>query len=525
MQWVLKLTHPELLYTNASWSLKYICSSVLHIVLLFVLLGICASDYLCPNVTNIVELRQRPSAKQLASSTSSNIIKISSNASSGVIMAILLSWCNSSPDLFSNFISWTTASPTNLTVISLSIGEVLGACGIILCMVEGTIIITMTSIKLQLSKGQKYSILRDLIMVLIAMLVMTYIVLQARITLMNCLLMLFIYAFYIYLKFARRHSHHHGNHLRNVNSDSSSNTLEQEHSLVVSDNEVIISNIDSVPNNNHGNSPYGAVSDLEETGSGFDPDEDDTELRTGIKQSLISAMDFNNLLNMLENSSSTSSNLQHVGHEMMNFDNSSALVLSPDLLTVPTRLQRAFSEPIFYTDHPTFQNNDENDQARNNLHSAPTAFNPYHDDPNATEIQISHLNELQQEQSRWEEHLNKSKRVKTLLCQILTPHLLNFKQKSKMDAILSSLTTPFVLILQMSCPRLIDLLEYDDLTTQYSLPIIKSIILWLQAVITPLMTMTLIACLCSMTSISLTMWIITIIVIVVLLVILRHFHS
>ena len=128
MEWVLKLTHPVLLYTDPSWSIQFIVCSLIHVVLSFVLLGICASDYLCPNVTNIVELKQKSIPRHSALSTSSNIIKVSTNASSGIIMAVLLSWCNSSPDLFSNFLSWTTATKDNLTVISLSIGEVLGAC-------------------------------------------------------------------------------------------------------------------------------------------------------------------------------------------------------------------------------------------------------------------------------------------------------------------------------------------------------------------------------------------------------------
>lgn len=365
-------------------------------------------------------------------------------------------------------------------------------------------------------------------MVMIAMLLMTYIVLQNKITLMNCLFMLFIYCFYIYLKFSRRHSYH-GNPLKNIYSNASSNILEQDNSII--ENEIIITDTDlsnddnnNINNNNQEGSQYPIASDLEETGSGFELDDDDTELRTGIKQSLISAMDFNNLLNMLENSSTSSTNLQKLGHEMVNIDNSSAIVLSVDNLTVPRQHPRALSEPIYYTDHPSNGDNAGEDPGRSELHSAPTAFSPYHDNPNTIEAQVSHLEEIQQEQSRWKSHLYRSKKYKTLLCQILTPHLLNFKQKTKMDAILSLLTTPFVLILQLSCPRLIDLLEYDDYTTQYSLPIIKSVILWLQALITPLMTMTLIACLCSLTKVNWTMWIITTVVIVTLMIILSHFH-
>ncbi|CAI4398170.1 CIC_collapsed_G0027340.mRNA.1.CDS.1 [Saccharomyces cerevisiae] len=49
-------------------------------------------------------------------------------------MAVLLSWCNSSPDLFSNLMSWATSTrETRSTSVSLSIGEVLLALAALSC--------------------------------------------------------------------------------------------------------------------------------------------------------------------------------------------------------------------------------------------------------------------------------------------------------------------------------------------------------------------------------------------------------
>lgn len=534
MKWVLELTHPSLFFTNISWSVSFITSSVFQIILSFILLGICASDYLCPNVTNIVELKQRPPMRNRSGTTSSNMIKISSNASSGAIMAILLSWCNSSPDLFSNFISWTSTTSSNLTTISLSVGEVLGACGIILCIVQGTIIFIMSSIDLNLTKNQKFNIWRDLIMVLVAMLTMTYIVLQNRISLMNCLFMIFVYSFYIYLKFAKsiyRYSHSNDsisattstNQVKHVSShDNSFHSHDNENNEIIDGNmnsaqvgnssQMVNNYLDLEGNDNDLNNNPLSYYDLDE-------EEDNTELRTGIKQSLISAMDFNNLLNILENSSSSTTNLTNLGHEMINIDNMSDILRNQDNLTLHEETNRAMSEPIFY--HP---GNElalpDDDPARYAPNSAPITFDPYHDDPNALQTD---LNDMEPE-SRWKYHLQKNKKYGTLICKILTPHLLNFKTKSKVDATLSILTTPFVLILQLSCPRLIDILEYDDYTTYYSLPIIKSVILWMQALVTPLMTMTLIACLCSWERIHLLVWIITASVVIGLILLLAHFH-
>lgn len=533
MEWVLKLTHPVLLYTDPSWSIQFIVCSLIHVVLSFVLLGICASDYLCPNVTNIVELKQKSIPRHSALSTSSNIIKVSTNASSGIIMAVLLSWCNSSPDLFSNFLSWTTATKDNLTVISLSIGEVLGACGIILCIVQGTILIIMSSINLQMTPAQKYCIFKDLIMVLIAMLLMTYIILRNKITIMNCLFMLFIYSFYIYSKF----SHHFSKlrHIDNVNTSDCNvvgDAFDGNDSLSLSNNKGN-NNAEhmELDDNVTDNEFYlqATTSDLENISSYFDSEYDNVDFRTGMKKNLISVMEFNNLLNILENSSLSSANLGNSEHEMTNLAGSSSIMLDVDNNHISQHdRQRALSEPIYYSGYPlnTSSNNiSYNMPQRNDLHSAPMTFKPYHDDENLIEPEAHQLNELPYVESiSLHSYLKRNQKYRTLLCQILTPHLLNFKQKSRIDAILSLLTTPFVLILQLSCPRLIDLLEFDEYTTYYYLPVIKSVTLWAQSLISPVITMTLIACLCSWQKVHAILWTVIILIILGLVTLLAHFQ-
>lgn len=533
MEWVLKLTHPVLLYANPSWSVQFIVFSLIHIILSFVLLGICASDYLCPNVTNIVELKQKSSSRHSAISASSSIIKVSSNASSGIIMAVLLSWCNSSPDLFSNFLSWTSATKDNLTVISLSIGEVLGACGIILCIVQGTIIIIMSSIDLQMIPVQKYSIFKDLIMVLIAMLLMTYIILQNKVTIMNCLLMLFIYSFYIYSKFS-----HHFSKRKHIDNDTISDSNIVGNSFDGNDISNF-SNVNSNSNADHIGFNENAIDnefylqartpDLENISSYFEGEYDNVDFTTGIKKNLISAMDFNNLLNILENSPLSSTNVANSEHEMINFNSSSSIILDTNNNhLLPHDRQRALSEPIYY--HVNSLNIDSNNvfnhnSQRNGLNSAPMTFKSYHHDADLVETEAHQLNELPYVESvSLHNYLKRNRKYRNLLCQILTPHLLNFKKKSKIDATLSLLTTPFVLILQLSCPRLIDILEFDESTTYYSLPVIKSITLWAQSLISPMMTMTLIACLCSWPKIHIILWIVTILIILGLIALLAHFQ-
>lgn len=196
MEGLFKLAHPILLYPNASSSVTFIVPSLLHVALSFILLGMCASDYLCPNVAQVSELT--------SSNKGSTRIR---EHSTGIVMAVLLSWCNSSPDLFSNLISWTskpTASSTAANAAALSIGEVLGACGIILCIVEGSIFIIMSSTPLNITRMQRKGILKDLVFAFVAMLLMFYVSFRNKVTVLNCAIMCFIYIYYLLLKFSSR---------------------------------------------------------------------------------------------------------------------------------------------------------------------------------------------------------------------------------------------------------------------------------------------------------------------------------
>lgn len=103
------LIHPHELYGDGGLSIGLMFCSVLHILLCFVLLGVCASDFLCPNVAKITD-------------SSGNLR--SNSTRTGMLMAIILSWCNSSPDLFSNLMSWTSSSDESFNVAAnLSVGK------------------------------------------------------------------------------------------------------------------------------------------------------------------------------------------------------------------------------------------------------------------------------------------------------------------------------------------------------------------------------------------------------------------
>ncbi|SCU94191.1 LANO_0E05996g1_1 [Lachancea nothofagi CBS 11611] len=168
-----KLTHPSALYEGSELNAQFVILSLLHLVICFVLLGICASDYLCPTVSIISQGKSQK----------------------GILAAILLSWCNSSPDLFTNFMSWTSSNAA-----SLSVGEVLGSCGFILCVVQGAILIVMAPINAQLEADHNRHVQRDLTFILMAMSMMLYVCLRNKVTLLNCTIMLSIYVGYIISK-------------------------------------------------------------------------------------------------------------------------------------------------------------------------------------------------------------------------------------------------------------------------------------------------------------------------------------
>ncbi|QEU60769.1 Ecm27 [Kluyveromyces lactis] len=171
----LRLTHPLHLYDGVEkLTIPFMAGTITQLTLCFVLLGICASDHLCPNVAYLTK---------------------SGNTSKGVIASILLAWCNSSPDLFSNLISWLNSeSPA-----TLSLGEVLGSCGIILCIIQGLLFYCMKE-QLDLTIVQRNSLVTDLLFALLAMTCVLWMVVANSVTWYASFIMVAIYVMYVVSK-------------------------------------------------------------------------------------------------------------------------------------------------------------------------------------------------------------------------------------------------------------------------------------------------------------------------------------
>lgn len=468
-EWLFKLAHPATLYTNAHLSLSFIVPSIFHIIVCFVLLGICASDYLCPNVASIAD-----------SSYSDHYVTKNHVRNTGALMAVLLSWCNSSPDLFSNLVSWTTSSSP--TAAALSIGEVLGACGIILCVVEGSIFIIMSSTTLSITNNQKTSILKDLSFTAVAMLIMTYIAFQNKVTVLNCILMMSIYACYITMKLK-----FHGKHQNNNGSITAVPSREQQSMHQQSsdmgtdtdllDQEAMLSSLDEYDDDFN--------DDLQSFTSGH--------IRAGIKPSLISAMDYNSLLGMLENSTTHNDGI-HEQAEMMSMQSNSLILPLQGGQHNEANYNnndnvRAGTEPI----HPIIPTIEINDGL--SVDTSPAEFTPYSDNPDSEFESDSHSHSPTPNNANIVKLLIRSKKYRNLTLKIFAPHLVNYKSKSKADRILSILTIPFVLVLQIACPKQIDFLEYDKTTSRYTLTRSHILVLLIQAVCAPLIGFTAISCL------------------------------
>ncbi|CAI4043989.1 hypothetical protein SKDZ_10G3030 [Saccharomyces kudriavzevii ZP591] len=454
MDWAINVAHPRLLYEDPKLSITFIVPSLFHIIIAFVLLGICASEFLCPNVAHISDPNSLRSNGSLVSKTASHA------SHTGALMAILLSWCNSSPDLFSNLMSWATSTrETRSTSASLSIGEVLGACGIILCIVEGSIFIIMSRTQIEISQTQRLSITRDLIFTLVAMCVMSYISFMNQVTVLNCLLMVFLYAFYLIVKLTFR-----PNRVPEPTADATVDTSVRENSpSPFPDDSLMASGL------------------LPPVQPGFDVTNSITH---GIKPSLLSAMDFNSFLSMLENSS-----LEEVdpSNEMAELDTLRSLTPAkhwPTTATTATRgattdTERPFSEPTNalaeYTD---------SDRA---INSSPAVFAPYHDnlDDEVSQEQVL-LGPPAHDHFRAREVRRFSKKSLGWIMKIFVPHLSNFSQKSTSDAIFSIITVPFFIIFTLSCPQPhTDMLTYDATLNKYSLTTLPIVLLFIQSTTAP----------------------------------------
>ncbi|EJS43080.1 ecm27p [Saccharomyces arboricola H-6] len=455
MDWAINVAHPQLLYEDPKLSVTFIVPSLFHIIIAFVLLGICASDFLCPNVAHISD----PSNLR---SNGSLTTKPQSHAShTGALMAVLLSWCNSSPDLFSNLMSWATSTKeTRSTSASLSIGEVLGACGIILCIVEGSIFIIMSRTQIEISPIQKLSILRDLIFTLVAMCVMSYVSFMNQVTVLNCLLMVFIYAFYLVVKLTFKL-----NRSPEITTDATAATSIRENSISpFSDDSLMASGL------------------LPPVQPSFDVSNSITH---GIKPSLLSAMDFNSFLSMLENSSLEEDDPRN---EMAELNTLRSLTPAKDWLATATidagttiSTERPFSEPA-----NGFASHADSERAVN---SSPAIFAPYHDNPEDGESQEQILLEPPAHgQFRSQEMQRISKKSLRWIIKIFLPHLSHFSQKSTSDAIFSVVTIPFFIIFKLSCPQPpTDMLSYDATLNKYSITTLPVVLLFIQSVTAPLL--------------------------------------
>lgn len=409
MDWVLAVVHPKLLYGDAAVSWTFLIPSVLHMATCFVLLGVCASDYLCPNVAKLAD---------------------SNGHGTGTLMAVLLSWCNSSPDLFSNFMSWITPSNhgsngSPSTAASLSIGEVLGACGIILCVVIGSIFTIMDSANLELTKAQRYHFVRDLGFTIVAVGFLCYVCSKNKITVVNCCLMILIYVAYLTVKFKFKAF---------------------ENVMPTDDLE------------------------LDTGGSSQQALADENTLRNRIKPSIISAMDFGSLLTMLENSKDTS----RTRTELENL----ASPHGDSRLFVP---KRPFTEPIRRGSH-----NGELADISNMFsvpQSSPATFGPYYDDP---EMAVQEEPVTQEPSAiRRPPRKGQFKRLKSGLFQLFFPHLIDLRKKPLVDALLSLLIAPFIILLRLSCPQPFEILEFDDYSNKYITSTLDITLLFVQSVVCP----------------------------------------
>ncbi|SJM88235.1 related to protein ECM27 [Zygosaccharomyces bailii] len=406
MDWILNAAHPKLLYGDATVSWNFIAPSLLQMVLSFVLLGICASDYLCPNVARLAD---------------------SNGHSTGTLMAVLLSWCNSSPDLFSNFMTWVTFNNngTNGTsAAALSIGEVLGACGIILCVVVGSIFAIMSSVTLDLTYAQRSNVARDLAFAAVAVGLLCYVCVRNAVTLGNCASMVFVYVLYLIFKFK----------FKSIEGVLPADDLEMDSS----------------------NSPEQSIMD-------------EGTLAGRIKPNLISAMDFSSLLAMLENSKNSRRT------EMANFVSSQ----NNEELSLPTR---PFTEPAKTSTTSPMEPIPAIPK------TSPMTFAPYHDDPQHD----SPENDLPQQLAA--NNRGKLRKLRGNLFRLFLPHLLDFRKKSFIDAVLSVLTAPFVIVLRLSCPQASENLEYDDSSGKYILSSTDVMLLFVQSVICPLIFIITLSC-------------------------------
>lgn len=396
------LAHPYSLYgLSPTITAGFVVGSALHVCLCFVLLGVSASDFLCANVAHITAMHRssEPAGARAKAST---------------LAAILLSWCNSAPDLFSNLLSWTSGGPSTSagtdSAAEMSVGEVLGACGILLCIVQGALFICMSTSGLSINRVHQQSLTRDLAFTLLASMLLLYVAIVNTVSVANCTLMLCCYAGYLYVKLAGR--------------DSRSSTIATD------------SRADYTTN--------------------WDTD-DLFDYSRIIKPNIISALDMDAMVGLLENSEDSS----------LELDSMQASVYMD-----VTSITRPISEPVLYQNNASLR-----DQGPN---SSPMTFSNYHDD-------LDEFNSDPTSTTGFRKRSNN--RLWHKIMGAFAPHLMNFKQKSVVDAIVSVISSPFVALLRISCPTPNDLLDYNPELRRFEYSNIHLVGTIGQAMICPLISL------------------------------------
>ena len=463
MEWLATITHPIRLYQDSTLTVSFVLSSIIYLTICFVLLGVTASDYLCPNVAAVAEPGTLRSVDP-------------GMASSGALVAILLSWCNSAPDLFSNLLSWTSANRASASAAAaLSVGEVIGSSGVILCVVQGAIFMLMgaTNDPIRLSKRQRIDMLRDTAFVLVAMLLLTYVSIRNRVSVMNCMVMVLWYGVYIFTKFKQQG--------RSGTSNGSDDFTRDDSSI-----------------NNNGNS--GGDNNL-------------TVLPEAvIKPSIIEAMDFTTLLNLLEHSSNENDDDDDDGTRGQEFievrDHGVGIPSFPLVLLNQTDGRGISVQGTRQTPHSAPVANREfvatySDTRQTFSSPASVPFAPYSDDPESVS-----RSEFDRDNNGFSLSFGLGlgppfttatrERIKLgkVLIKMFVPHMANYRHKSAPDWILSIVTAPFVILLQISCPKPIKSpLDYEGNSPKYNYTILNLCLLMGQSLLAPTITLLLISCL------------------------------
>ena len=196
------------LYTSSGVPLIILVPiSIVHLIVCFALMGVLSSDFLASNINSLCD-------------------------SSGILVTILLSFCNSSPDIISNFVAWTSSKTVQENTDFLAFSEVLGACGTIICIAQGLVLITIARIvrkkiftietvddeddnsdipsnmdshsEEELNRTVRHMLkkmLADLSFFAAAMCLMLICVFAGKISVFNCFAMLFLYGAYLFYNY------------------------------------------------------------------------------------------------------------------------------------------------------------------------------------------------------------------------------------------------------------------------------------------------------------------------------------